>query len=144
MNPWRLATCLWCCKKLLLRTATRHLVLADPTFDEAAPVDALFGADIVAAILMGETVALGSGFPRFGYVIMGEAPVALNCVLACANGLTTLPLDPVSQHTLHCHFHGLPPSFTSLPTSFNYLYSDVRKFWELEDPPCAVLHKSSD
>ena len=39
-----------------VKQATKDLLLADPTFDVAAPIDALFGADIVAAILMGETI----------------------------------------------------------------------------------------
>ena len=72
-----------------VKQATKDLLLADPSFDVAAPLDALFGADIVAAILLEETIPLGADLPvavrtRFGFVIMGRAPISLNCALTCA------------------------------------------------------------
>jgi hypothetical protein len=91
----------------VVKQATKELLLADPTFDVAAPIDALFGADIVAATLIGETIPLVAGLPvalstGFGYVIMGKALISLNCALTCASGLTGLPLDLVSAHQFHC------------------------------------------
>lgn len=131
-----------------IKQATEFLTLADPTFDVSAPVDALFGADIVAAVLMGETVPLGPGYPvairtRFGYVIMGRAPAALNCFLSCADGLSNLSLDRVAVHQLHCHYHRNFESVTTLITASSDLSQQVQRFWEVEEPP-AINYKLSE
>lgn len=132
-----------------VRQATRNLLLADPTFDVAAPIDALLGADLVAAVLMGETVSLGSGFPvavrtKFGFVIMGQAPVSLHCNLPCPDNLSSLPLDLVSQYSLHCHFHKSFLSYTSLSTSMDVTYADIKQFWEIEEPPVSESRMSAE
>ena len=95
-----------------------------------------------------ETIPLGAGLPvavrtRFGFVIMGRAPISLNCALTCASGLTGLPLDLVSAHQLHCHFHHFYPSVTTLSTDTTNLIEQVHRFWEVEEPP-AVPHQLSE
>lgn len=64
--------------------------------------------------------------------------------LACINGISALPLDLVSQHALYCHLHGDFRSVTMLSTSLNELYSDIRHFWELEEPPVSVAYTLTD
>ena len=74
---------------------------------------------------------------------MGRAPISLNCALTCASGLTGLPLDLVSAHQLHCHFHHFYPSVTTLSTDTTNLLEQVHRFWEVEEPP-AVPHQLSE
>lgn len=123
-----------------VKSACTDLVLADPTFDVSAPIDALLGADIVASALSGEVVSLGKDLPvavntKFGFVIMGKAPIALKCNLACTNGISNFPVDLVSSQLLHCQYHSNFSVTTLATTTSGDLSEQVGRFWELEQPP---------
>jgi hypothetical protein len=60
-----------------VREKYSHLALADPTFDIAAPVDVLLGADLFPSIMDGRQVSTDELLPTayssiFGWVLIGS------------------------------------------------------------------------
>jgi len=91
-----------------------HFALADPTFDQCGPVDALLGADVFSVIMDGKRISVRDGLPAafgsvFGWVLIGA--VESNEVIPSSMLLTSIS-----------------PSLEQLLT----------KFWTIEEPePCS-------
>ncbi|XP_054285962.1 uncharacterized protein LOC129002296 [Macrosteles quadrilineatus] len=91
-------------------------VLADPTFHLPSGIDVLLGVSLFPLILTHQTHSIGENMPyligtKFGFVVMGSAPVA-----------------DVSSSA--------PCTYSSfLSTSDNDLHSSIQKFWTQEEIP---------
>lgn len=95
----------------------KHIHLADPTFDQPAPVDIIIGADIFWDILGSEQRSLGPNNPKLrssklGWLIGG----------------------PISTSTNNIHTNNHNQCLSNL-TYFNKIDSQLSKFWELESVP---------
>lgn len=147
--------------------AVEHLVLADPTFGRPSKVDALLGADLVAASLNGPIVPLGNNMPVamstiFGFVIMGTAPVALNNELQLLPSSSPPSPDRGEEQSLYTDHDSLYDSsallsmielplespsdlclLTNLDDESDLNYS-LNRFWELEEPPQAGPFNSEE
>lgn len=88
----------------------KHLRLADPQFNVPGPIDFLLGADLFPEVFTGETI---SGYPSalrsiYGWVITGK----VNYLVQSPSTVTTLL------------------SLVDSPLDIN-----MRRFWEVEEPP---------
>jgi len=87
----------------LVKERIHNLTLADPNFDNPAPVDMLLGADLFAYTLCGKPIHLGHNMPTalctiFGYVLLGHAPKSSSNY---SNANTTVNLFTISDFDLH-------------------------------------------
>ncbi|XP_047025541.1 uncharacterized protein LOC124634161 [Helicoverpa zea] len=96
----------------------KDIVLADPKFNEPAPVDMLIGADLFWDIIVGEQRPLGPKNPKLqnsklGWIIAG-------------------PINfPISKQNIQCNHATI---------SNNELHDILTKFWEIESvPPKRIL-----
>lgn len=94
-----------------------NLVLADPAFDNPAPIDLLIGADLFGLAMRNRSFSLGENMPTvfdtmFGYVLLGSTPV-INTPAESTCGIVTL-----------------------LCMNDSNLLQSIQKFWILEEPPC--------
>ncbi|KAL1137828.1 hypothetical protein AAG570_009524 [Ranatra chinensis] len=127
--------------------ALKNVVLADPSFNSAAPIDCLLGASIFPTILTGAPRSLGPSLPYavptlFGDVLMGRAPLTpLSCNVACVSLLTSAehnpalrnaPVYPVESHD--------PGPATLLSRSGDR--DSVDHSPDSQDPPIKMLHRS--
>lgn len=101
-----------------IKSKLSNLVLADPAFDNPAPIDLLIGADLFGLAMRDRSFSLGENMPTvfdtmFGYVLLGSTPV-LNTQPESACGIVTL-----------------------LCMNDSNLLQSIQKFWTLEEPPCA-------
>ncbi|XP_073951812.1 uncharacterized protein [Choristoneura fumiferana] len=97
----------------------RYITLADPTFNQPAPIDILIGADMFWHLIGSEQVALGNDMPiarksKLGWVLAG-------------------PMNDSSRSIsfssfLHC-------SHVSTRDSLDALDESITKFWKLEELP---------
>ncbi|KAL1109934.1 hypothetical protein AAG570_014124 [Ranatra chinensis] len=127
--------------------ALKNVVLADPSFNSAAPIDCLLGASIFPTILTGAPRSLGPSLPYavptlFGDVLMGRAPLTpLSCNVACVSllnsaehnpALRNAPAYPVESHD--------PGPATLLSRSGDRDSADHSP--DSQDPPIKMLHRS--
>jgi len=103
-----------------VRAKCSHLMLADPGFDEPAPVEMLIGADIFPQVWLNKCSSLGPGFPSvyssvFGWVLIG----------------------PVQEHPEI----GAQAMLVSLVSSME---SIMERFWKLEEPEAAPPQFTED
>ncbi|CAI6368535.1 unnamed protein product [Macrosiphum euphorbiae] len=103
-----------------VRAKCSHLMLADPSFDEPAPVEMLIGADIFPQVWKNKCSSLGPGFPSvyssvFGWVLIG----------------------PVQEHP----DIGAQAMLVSLVSSME---SIIERFWKVEEPEAAPPQFSED
>lgn len=105
----------------VVREKCNHLVLADRDYDVPAKIDLLIGAELFHEIYDGQRINLGPGLPTamhsiFGWILTGT--VNSNSVplnTACSLVATTLKLD-----------------------------EQIKKFWEVEEPPRVVITAPED
>nr|CAD7265955.1 unnamed protein product [Timema shepardi] len=100
----------------------KHLVLADPTFNESGSVQMLIGADLFAQTLTGDLYPLGKDMPIalgtiFGFVVMGSAP-----------SISEDNNQPASSNLI-----------TLLSTTDIDLHNSLQQFWKLEEPPLSKV-----
>ncbi|KAL1138991.1 hypothetical protein AAG570_009052 [Ranatra chinensis] len=127
--------------------ALKNVVLADPSFNSAAPIDCLLGASIFSTILTRAPRSLGPSLPYavptlFGDVLMGPAPLTpLSCNVACVSllasaehnpDLRNAPAYPVESHD--------PGPATLLSRSGDR--DSVDHSPDSQDPPIKMLHRS--
>ncbi|CAI6346507.1 unnamed protein product [Macrosiphum euphorbiae] len=103
-----------------VRAKCSHLMLADPSFDEPAPVEMLIGADIFPQVWKNKFSSLGPGFPSvyssvFGWVLIG----------------------PVQEHP----DIGAQAMLVSLVSSME---SIIERFWKVEEPEAAPPQFTED
>ncbi|XP_060882006.1 uncharacterized protein LOC132953650 [Metopolophium dirhodum] len=103
-----------------VRAKCSHLTLADPSFDEPAPVEMLIGADIFPQVWKNKCSSLGPGFPSayssvFGWVLIG----------------------PVQEHP----DIGAQAMLVSLVSSME---SIMERFWKVEEPEAAPPQFTED
>lgn len=99
-----------------IKSRLSNLVLADPAFDNPAPIDLLIGADLFGLAMRDRSFSLGENMPTvfdtiFGYVLLGSTPV-----------LNTHPESACGIITLLC-------------LNDSKLLQSIQKFWTLEEPP---------
>jgi len=103
-----------------VRAKYSHLTLADPSFDEPAPVEMLIGADIFPQVWKNKCNSLGPGFPSvyssvFGWVLIG----------------------PVQEHPVI-------DAQTMLVSLVSSMESIMERFWKVEEPEAAPPQFTED
>lgn len=98
-----------------------NLTLADPTFNEPAPIDVLIGADMFWHLIGSEQMALGKDMPimrksKLGWVLAG--PIS---DYSRSNGISF-------NSFLHCNH-------VSMRDNLDTLDESMTKFWKLEEIP---------
>ncbi|KAL1110553.1 hypothetical protein AAG570_008081 [Ranatra chinensis] len=127
--------------------ALKNVVLADPSFNSAAPIDCLLGASIFPTILTGAPRSLGPSLPYavptlFGDVLMGPAPLTpLSCNVACVSLLASAGHNPVLRNAPAYPVESHDPG----PATLLFLSGDrdsVDHSPDSQDPPIKMLHRS--
>ncbi|KAL1116738.1 hypothetical protein AAG570_005210 [Ranatra chinensis] len=127
--------------------ALKNVVLADPSFNSAAPIDCLLGASIFPTILTGAPRSLGPSLPYavptlFGDVLMGPAPLTpLSCNVACVSLLASAEHNPVLRNAPAYPVESHDPG----PAAILFLSGDrdsVDHSPDSRDPPIKMLHRS--
>ncbi|KAL1122197.1 hypothetical protein AAG570_003602 [Ranatra chinensis] len=127
--------------------ALKNVVLADPSFNSAAPIDCLLGASIFPTILTGAPRSLGPSLPYavptlFGDVLMGPAPLTpLSCNVACVSLLASAEHNPVLRNAPAYPVESHDPG----PATLLFLSGDrdsVDHSPDSQDPPIKMLHRS--
>ncbi|KAL1124267.1 hypothetical protein AAG570_002037 [Ranatra chinensis] len=127
--------------------ALKNVVLGDPSFNSAAPIDCLLGANIFPTILTGAPRSLGSSLPYavptlFGDVLMGRAPLTpLSCNVACVSLIASAEHNPVLRNAPVYPMESHDPG----PATLLFLSGDrdsVDHSQDSQDPPIKWLHRS--
>ncbi|KAL1116288.1 hypothetical protein AAG570_005783 [Ranatra chinensis] len=127
--------------------ALKNVVLADPSFNSAAPIDCLLGASIFPTILTGAPRSLGPSLPYavptlFGDVLMGRAPLTpLSCNVACVSLLASAGHNPILRNAAAYPVESHDPG----PATLLFLSGDrdsVDHSPDSQDPPIKMLHRS--
>ncbi|KAL1139321.1 hypothetical protein AAG570_006307 [Ranatra chinensis] len=127
--------------------ALKNVVLADPSFNSAAPIDCLLGASIFPTILTGAPRSLGPSLPYavptlFGDVLMGPVPLTpLSCNVACVSLLASAEHNPVLRNAPAYPVESHDPG----PATLLFLSGDrdsVDHSPDSRDPPIKMLHRS--
>ncbi|KAL1130508.1 hypothetical protein AAG570_011754 [Ranatra chinensis] len=127
--------------------ALKNVVLADPSFNSAAPIDCLLGASIFPTILTGAPRSLGPSLPYavptlFGDVLMGRAPLTpLSCNVACVSLLTSAEHNPALRNAPAYPVESHDPGPATL-LSRSGDRDRVDHSPDSQDPPIKMLHRS--
>ncbi|KAL1109937.1 hypothetical protein AAG570_014120 [Ranatra chinensis] len=127
--------------------ALKNVVLADPSFNSAAPIDCLLGASIFPTILTGAPRSLGPSLPYavptlFGDVLMGRAPLTpLSCNVACVSLLTSAEHNPALRNAPAYPVESHDPGPATL-LSRSGDRDSVDHSPDFQDPPIKMLHHS--
>ncbi|KAL1122287.1 hypothetical protein AAG570_003692 [Ranatra chinensis] len=127
--------------------ALKNVVLADPSFNSAAPIDCLLGASIFPTILTGAPRSLGTSLPYavptlFGDVLMGPAPLTpLSCNVACVSLLASAEHNPVLRNAPAYPVESHDPGPATL-LSRSGDRDSVDHSPDSQDPPIKMLHRS--
>ncbi|KAL1124761.1 hypothetical protein AAG570_001382 [Ranatra chinensis] len=126
--------------------ALKNVVLADPSFNSAAPIDCLLGASIFPTILTGAPRSLGPSLPYavptlFGDVLMGPAPLTpLSCNVACVSLLASAEHNPVLRNAPAYPVESHDPGPATL-LSRSGDRDSVDHSPDSQDPPIKMLHR---